>query len=435
LTATNSAKICTIAFVVALVVSIALRLWLVRRQIVHVAAHREEVPFAFTDRIGLAGHMKAADYTIARTRLGLIDYIVETVLILALTLGGGLGVLIAWTNDLPGGVLERDLALIVAVAIISGLMGLFSSYHHTFAIETRFGFNRTTRPLWVADVVKGVVVGAVLGLPLAALVLWIMLAGGPYWWIWAWGAWMGFQVLLLALYPTVILPLFNRLSPMPPGSVRDSVETLLTRCGFENRRLVVMEGSRRSSHSQAFFTGFGRGKRIVFFDTLLESLAPDEIEAVLAYELGHYRLRHVSKRMVLTAILSLLFLRLLALLAASPWFYEGLGVPPSMDRPGVALILFFLVLPLGTFIFAPLSVLLDRHYQFEADAFAVEHVSRSSLVRALVKLYTDNAITVTPDPIYSVFLDERAPVAIRIARLEQSFGVQRQRPTSQTPIS
>ncbi len=257
-----------------------------------------------------------------------------------------------------------------------------------------------------------------LGLPFTALVLWLMGAAGPLWWIWAWAVWIAFQFLLLALYPTVIAPLFNKFSPLPAGSARDAIEALLARCGFANRGLFVMDGSRRSSHGNAFFTGFGRAKRIVFFDTLLERLAPDEIEAVLAHELGHFKLKHVLKRMLWMAAFSLVFLALLAWLAASPWFYEGLGVPSAPDRPGVALILFFLALPVFTFVLAPLASLYSRRHEFEADAFAANNASAASLVRALVKLYEDNAATLTPDPIYSAFHDSHPPAAVRIARLE-----------------
>ena len=408
----------TAVFIAALAFSLALRLWLTRRHVAHVAAHRDAVPTAFADRIGLSAHRKAADYTVARTQLGVAEMLVETVLLVALTLGGGLAALVAWTGDLAAGDLGRDLALVVAVAVISGVVGLPFSYWQTFGIEVKFGFNRTARALWLADLAKGILVGAALGLPLVALVLWLMRAAGPLWWISAWAVWIGFQFLLLALYPTVIAPLFNKFSPLPAGSARDAIEALLARCGFENRGLFVMDGSRRSSHGNAFFTGFGRAKRIVFFDTLLARLAPDEIEAVLAHELGHFRLRHVLKRMLWMGAFSLGFLGLLAWLAASPWFYEGLGVPAVPNRPGVALILFFLVLPVFTFVFAPLASLYSRRHEFEADAFAAKHASAASLVRALVKLYEDNAATLTPDPFYSAFHDSHPPAAVRIARLE-----------------
>jgi STE24 endopeptidase len=408
----------TIAFVAALAVSLALRIWLARRHITHVAAHRDAVPSAFADRVALPAHRKAADYTIARTHLGIAEALTEAAGLVLLTLGGVLAALVAWTDVLPLGGLARDLVLLVAVAVISGLVGLPFSYLQTFGIEAKFGFNRTTRALWMADLVKGILIGAALGLPFAALVLWLMRTAGALWWMWAWALWVAFQFLLLALYPTLIAPLFNRFSPLPAGAARDTIEALLARCGFENRGLFVIDGSRRSSHGNAFFTGFGRAKRIVFFDTLLERLAPDEIEAVLAHELGHFKLRHVLKRMLWMAVVSLVLLAALASLAASPWFYEGLGVPPAPDRPGVALILFFVALPVFTFVLAPLTSLYSRRHEFEADAFAARNASAASLVGALVKLYEDNAATLTPDPLYSAFHDTHPPAAVRIARLE-----------------
>jgi STE24 endopeptidase len=412
-----TASALTAVFLAALALSIGLRLWLASRQVRHVLACRNAVPAAFAQRIGLAAHQRAADYTVERTRLAMSETFAEAVVLLVLTLGGGVAVLAAWTAMLPG-MLVRDLALVVAVALLSGAAALPFAYLQTFGIEARFGFNRTTRALWLSDLVKGVLVGAALGLPLVALVLWLMRAAGPYWWIWAWIAWIGFQFLVLALYPTVIAPLFNKFSPLPSGAAREAIEALLARCGFENRGLFVMDGSRRSSHGNAFFTGFGRAKRIVFFDTLLDRLAPDEVEAVLAHELGHFKLRHVFKRLAWSAAASLALLALLAWLAASPWFYAGLGVPPALDRPGVALILFFLALPVFTFVLAPVASLYSRRHEFEADAFAARHASAASLVRALVKLYEDNAATLTPDPLYSTFHDSHPSAAVRIARLD-----------------
>ena len=407
----------TLVFLVALALSLAAKLWLARRQVRFVAAHRAEVPPAFADRIALAAHQKAADYTVARTRFGVAETAVEVVLLLALTLGGGLAALVAWTGSLGVPSLAADLALVVAVALVAGVVGLPFSYVNTFGIEAKFGFNRTTRAVWIADIAKGVAVSAALGLPLVALILWLMRATGTYWWLWAWVAWVAFQFLVLALYPTVIAPLFNKFSPLPEGPARSVIEALLARCGFANKGLFVMDGSRRSSHGNAFFTGFGRAKRIVFFDTLLARLAPDEVEAVLAHELGHFRLHHVLKRMVWSAALALFFLALLAALAAAPWFYEGLGVPVALERPGVALILFFLALPVFTFMLGPLSSLYSRRHEFEADAFAAQNASARSLAQALVKLYEDNASTLTPDPIYSAVYDSHPPAALRIARL------------------
>lgn len=416
-------SIFTAIFAVALLCTLVMRLWLAQRQIRHVQAHRAEVPAEFAERIDLASHQKAADYTVARTRLGMIETVVDTVVLAILTFGGGLALLVNLTGSLDTGVLWQDLALIVAIALITGIIGLPFAYWHTFVLEAQFGFNRTTLKLWLTDLVKGIVIGAVLGLPLAAIALTLMRLAGDYWWLWLWAVWIGFQFLILALYPTVIAPLFNKFSPLPEGPARARVEALLTRCGFRSRGLFVMDGSKRSSHGNAFFTGFGRAKRIVFFDTLLQRLAPEEVEAVLAHELGHFRLKHVVKRMLWMALASLLLLALLAWLMRSPWFYEGLFVPASMQRPGVALVLFFMVLPVFTFLLAPLSALYSRKHEFEADAFAAQHASASSLVHALVKLYQDNAATLTPDPVHSTFYDSHPPAAIRIARL-QSLAAQ-----------
>jgi STE24 endopeptidase len=408
----------SVLFALALASTLVIRLWLAQRQIRHVHAHRDHVPSEFSERIELSAHQKAADYTVARTRLGMVETVVDTAVLLVLTFGGGVALLVHATGGLDMGVLWQDLALIVAIGLLTGILGLPFAYWHTFVLEARFGFNRTTLKLWLTDLVKGIVLGAVLGLPLAALALTLMRIAGPYWWLWVWAVWIGFQFLILALYPTVIAPLFNKFSPLPEGPARARIEALLARCGFKARGLFVMDGSKRSSHGNAFFTGFGRAKRIVFFDTLLQRLAPEEVEAVLAHELGHFRLKHVIKRMVWMAVISLLALAVLAWLMRSPWFYEGLAVPASMNRPGVALVLFFMVLPVFTFLLAPLSALYSRKHEFEADAFAAQQASASSLVHALVKLYQDNAATLTPDPVHSTFYDSHPPAAIRIARLQ-----------------
>ena len=404
-------------FLVALGASLALRLWLARRHEHHVGNHRAAVPRAFADRVTLPAHQKAADYTIARTRFARLETVVDAGVLVALTLGGVLGGLVAWTGSWVVAPLWQDLALIVVVAVLASLLALPFSCWRTFVIEAKFGFNRMTWGLWLADLVKGTLLAAALGVPLALLALWLMRAAGPLWWLWVWAVWLGFQFLVLALYPTLIAPLFNTFSPLPAGAARARIEGLLVRCRFAARGLFVMDGSRRSSHGNAFFTGFGRGRRIVLFDTLLSRLAPDEIEAVLAHELGHFRCRHVLKRMLWMAAVSLAFLALLAQLMSASWFYEGLGVPAAQDRPGVALILFFLALPVFTFVFGPIISLYSRRHEFEADAFAAQHASGAALAQALVKLYEDNAATLTPDPLHSAFYDSHPPAAVRIARL------------------
>ena len=418
-----TAGLFTFIFVAALAASLSVRLWLARRQIAHVAVHRDQVPPAFVSKIGLAAHQKAADYTIAKQKLGVVETIVDAIVLLALTLGGGLALLIGWTERIDVSPLWRDILLLAGVAVVGGVVSVPFSYWHTFRIEERFGFNRTTLKLWISDIVKGVLVGIVLGLPLALLSLWLMRYAGDLWWLWVWLAWMAFQLLMLVLFPTVIAPLFNKFSPLPEGPARERIEQLLARCNFAAKGLFVVDGSRRSGHGNAYFTGFGRARRVVFFDTLLSRLAPDEVEAVLAHELGHFKLRHVMKRVVWSAIVSLALLALLAWLARAPWFYAGLGIPQGLvttaiDRPGVALALFMLALPVFTFVLSPLAALYSRKHEFEADQFASRNASASSLTQALVKLYEDNAATLTPDPLHSAFYDSHPPAAIRIARLE-----------------
>jgi len=405
-------------FLAAVALTLALELWLAFRHVAHVRRHRDAVPAAFASRIGLDAHRRAADYTIAHTRLAITSSIAGTALLVALTRGRGVAFLTGATGLVDAPPLVQDLLLIVAVVVLSGLVSLPFSAWRTFAIEARFGFNRTTPGTWLADLGKGILVGTILGLPLAALVIALMRYAGDAWWLWAWAAWMGFQLLVLALYPTVIAPLFNRFTPMPQGPARARIEALLERCGFASRGLYLMDGSKRSSHGNAYFTGFGRAKRIVMFDTLVDRLAPEETEAVLAHELGHYKLKHVAKRIAWSAAMSLAFFALLAWLARSDWFYGGLYVPPSPDRPGVALVLFFLVLPVFTLILAPLASWYSRRHEYEADAFAAQHASADAMVSALVRLYEDNAATLTPDPMHSAFHDSHPPAALRVAHLE-----------------
>jgi len=421
----------SLLFVAAVAMTLAARLWLARRQIAHVAARRDRVPEAFAARIGVPAHAKAADYTVAKQKLGIVETLVDTALLLLLTAGGGIAMLSALTERVDVSPIWRDVLLLAGVAVVSGAVGLPFSWWQTFRVEERFGFNRTTLGLWLSDLAKGVAVGIVLGLPITLLALWLMGHAGALWWLWVWVAWMGFQVLLLVLFPTVIAPLFNKFSPMPEGPARQRIERLLARCDFAARGLFVVDGSKRSGHGNAYFTGFGRARRVVFFDTLLARLDPDEIEAVLAHELGHFKLRHVGKRVAWSAALSLGFLALLAFLATQPWFYGGLGfaaaaVPGAMARPGVALALFMLVLPVFAFVLGPVAALYSRRHEFEADAFAAQHASAAALTLALVKMYEDNASTLTPDPLHSAFYDSHPPAALRVARLATLAGPQPQ---------
>ncbi len=404
-------------FLLFLALSTALRLWLGIRQISHINAHRSAVPAEFASKITLEEHQKAAAYSIARTRLGLNSIIAETALLLGLTLGGGLHLLYNfWVQFFANGGYAHSLALFASLAVVSFLVELPFSLYRTFRIEAHFGFNKLTPRLWLIDLAKSTTLGALIGAPLILAVLWLMGEMGAQWWLYVWLFWMGFNLLVLLLYPTVIAPLFNKFSPLDDSSLKQRIEALLARCGFTSSGLFVMDGSKRSSHGNAYFTGFGAAKRIVFFDTLLTRLDPPEVEAVLAHELGHYKHGHIKKRIALLAILSLAFLWLLGQLIDAQWFYAGLGVP--YQGTALALILFSLVLPVFTFPLAPLSSALSRKHEYEADAYAASQTQANDLVTALVKLYRDNAATLTPDPLHSLFYDSHPPAALRIAHLQ-----------------
>lgn len=409
----------SVLFVVALLLGTALRIWLATRHIRHVAHHQGQVPAAFAGRISLDAHQKAARYTIARVRLGLLELLVQAAWLVVLTLLGGVQFMIALGALLPESLdWMRPLLLLVTFALAGALIDLPFSWHRQFHLEARFGFNRMTRGLFIADLFKAAAVLALLGLPLAAGVLALMSAAGSQWWIWAWALWMSFNVGVLLLYPTLIAPLFNRFEPLPEGPVRQKVEALLHRTGFASGGLFVMDGSRRSAHGNAYFTGFGRSRRIVFFDTLLRQLEPDEIEAVLAHELGHFKLHHLFKRLSVMAVISLLALWLLAWLSEQTWFYEGLGTSPDgVTRNACALLLFMLVTPVFTFMFAPIASWFSRRDEFAADAFAARTTGAQPMVNALLKLYQDNAATLTPDPLYSAVHDSHPPAPQRIGRL------------------
>ncbi|MFN7122622.1 MAG: M48 family metallopeptidase [Hydrogenophaga sp.] len=410
----------TALFCALLVLGLITRTVLASRQIRHVARHRGTVPAAFSDTISVAAHQKAADYTITKTQFGLLEIAIDAALLLGWTLLGGLD----WLNQTLlaalGGGMVQQLALLGSFAIIGGLITLPLGWYATFRIEERFGFNKMTLSLWLGDLLKGTLVGALIGLPIAALVLWLMGAAGPAWWLWAWGAWMVFNLLALVLYPTVIAPLFNKFEPLADETLKTRVNALMQRCGFAAKGLFVMDGSKRSAHANAYFTGFGAAKRVVFFDTLLKQLSPEEIDAVLAHELGHYKRRHILKRIVLMFSLSLAGFALLGWVSSQAWFYSGLGVMPSLDTPNdaLALILFLMVVPLFTFFLSPLMAQLSRKHEFEADAYAVEHTNGPDLASALLKLYKDNASTLTPDPVYARFYYSHPPASERLSRLQ-----------------
>jgi STE24 endopeptidase len=402
----------TWTFLAALVAVTATRFWLSQRQIRHVRAHRGAVPPTFADAIPLSAHQKAADYTVAKARLGMIELMIGTAALLLLTLGGLIDWLQAeWARLAEPGALWHGVALISSAAVLLAAVDLPLSLYRTFVIEQRYGFNRMSVRLFLVDLAKQALLAAALGIPLLLLVLWLMQKMGALWWFYVWLAWMGFNLLVLLLFPTFIAPLFNRFTKLEDASLAGRIESLLKRCG-----LYVMDGSKRSSHGNAYFTGFGAAKRIVFFDTLLSRLAPPEVEAVLAHELGHYRLHHVWKRIALLFAVSLGFLWLLGQIIDEPWFYQGLGV--SQPSTAAALLLFMLTVPVFTFFLHPVSSLYSRRHEFEADAYAARHADSSQLVRALVKLYQDNAATLTPDPVHSAFYDSHPPAAVRIARLK-----------------
>ncbi|HEY8607546.1 MAG TPA: M48 family metallopeptidase [Noviherbaspirillum sp.] len=406
-------------FVSFLVATLALRFWLGSRHIRHVLAHRNAVPAEFAEKIPLYAHQKAADYTVAKTKLGLVSLLVNAGILIGFTLLGGLQWLSVEVFGLTGGGMRYQLALLAAFGLLSALIELPFDYYRQFVLEARFGFNKMTRKLFFSDLAKNTLVAIVIGLPLAWVILVLMESTGALWWLYAWLVWTGFQLLMLVLYPTAIAPLFNKFTPLEDENLRTRIEALMQRVGFASKGLFVMDGSRRSAHGNAYFSGFGAAKRIVFFDTLLARLGPQEIEAVLAHELGHFKLRHVLKRIAVMFALSLAFLALLGYLKQQVWFFTGLGVDPMLlgVNDAMALILFMLALPVFTFVFSPLSSITSRKHEFEADAFAARHTDAQDLVSALVKLYEDNASTLTPDPLHSAFYDSHPPASVRIHHL------------------
>jgi STE24 endopeptidase len=409
----------TVLFAIAVVAMVCTKLWLASRQIRFVAAHRGQVPGQFAATIALTAHQRAADYTVERTRLTMIEIVVSAAVLIGLTLLGGVQALDLAISDWLGRGYVGQIALIAAVIAITSVIDLPFDYYRQFGIEERFGFNRMGKGIFFADRIKGVLLGAAFGLPLLFVVLWLMNQAGSLWWLWTWVVWVVFQLLVLVLYPSFIAPLFNKFEPLKDDALKSRIEALMKRCGFAAKGLFVMDGSRRSAHGNAYFTGFGAAKRIVFFDTLLARLSGSEIEAVLAHELGHFKRRHVIKRMIVIFAVSLAMLALLGWLMQCVWFYEGLGVRPSLlgGNSGLALVLFFLALPVFLFFVTPLSSLSSRKHEFEADAFAATQTDAQDLVNALVKLYEDNASTLTPDPLYTAFYYSHPPASQRIDRL------------------
>ena len=423
----NYSLVFTLVFAVALVAGLLVRFYLATRQIRHVAQNRCAVPAAFAATISLESHQKAADYTITKARFGLIEMAFGAALLLGWTLLGGIDALNQAINSAGlarYGSLVPELALLGAFAVVSGLLDLPFTLYSTFKIEERFGFNKMTFALWLMDMVKGLLVGSVIGLPIVALILWLMSSADTLWWLWAWGTWMGFNLLILVLYPTVIAPLFNKFKPLDDETLKARVTALMQRCGFAAKGLFVMDGSKRSAHANAYFTGFGAAKRVVFYDTLLKQLSPAEVDAVLAHELGHFKHKHIIKRIVGMFAMSLVGFALLGWLSSQVWFYTGLGITPALNggNDALALLLFMLVVPLFSFFISPVFAQFSRKHEFEADDYAVEQTQAKDLQSALLKLYQDNASTLTPDPVFVKFYYSHPPASERLSRMNPAGG-------------
>jgi len=418
-TALNPSEILTLVFALALIGNVLLKFWLAGRQIRHVASHRDAVPKAFSETVALQAHQRAADYTLVKARFGLIELAWGAALTLAWTLLGGLSTLNQVLQGFVGSALGLQLALVGAFILINALLELPFSAYTTFVIEERFGFNKTSPKLWVQDLLKSAVLGVLIGGPLLALVLWLMGAAGQAWWVWTWGVWMGFNLLAMLIYPTWIAPWFNKFQPLDDENLVTRVRALMERCGFQAQGFYVMDGSKRSAHANAYFTGFGASKRVVFYDTLLQRLNPEEVDAVLAHELGHFKHKHILKRMVSIFAISLAGFALLGWLSGQIWFYTGLGVLPDLSgsNDALALLLFMLVLPSFTGFLGPLFAQISRKHEFEADAYAVSQTRGADLASALLKLYEDNAATLTPDPLYVKFYYSHPPASERLSRM------------------
>jgi STE24 endopeptidase len=423
-TAANPSSLFTLVFATALVCSLALKFWLATRQVRHVVEHRNAVPTVFAHRIGLQAHQKAADYTVAKTRFGMLELAWGVAVTLGWTLLGGLNALNEAVTQQWGPGLLAQVALIGAFTVLNALIDIPFGLYGTFVIEQRFGFNKTSFKLWLQDLGKSVLLGLVIGGPLLLLVLWLMGAAGSSWWIWTWAVWMGFNLLAMLIYPTWIAPWFNKFQPLKDAQLAARVQALMQRCGFRAQGFYVMDGSKRSAHANAYFTGFGASKRVVFYDTLLARLSADEVDAVLAHELGHFAHRHILKRLVSVFALSLVGFALLGWLSTQVWFYTDLGVMPHAlgANDALALLLFMLALPAFTTFIGPVFSWTSRRHEFEADAYAVQKSSGAHLASALLKLYEDNASTLTPDPWYVRFYYSHPPALQRLHRMAGALG-------------
>ncbi|WP_426992169.1 M48 family metallopeptidase [Methylomonas sp. CM2] len=409
----------TVLFLVALVLSYGVQFWLAMRQKAHVLQHRDQVPAAFRDRVSLAAHQKAADYTVEKSKLGDLDSVVGIVFLLALTLGGGISLVFDFWATFDLSPLKASLAAMASVFLLMTVVEIPFSLYQTFVIEEKFGFNKNTLPQFVKDQLLSVALTLGIGLPILALILWVMDSIGDLWWLYAWAIMMGFSLLMSWLFPTLIAPLFNKFEPMQDSSLKQRIQTLLERCGFNSNGIFIMDGSRRSGHGNAYFTGLGNNKRIVFFDTLVKSLDESELEAVLAHELGHFKCKHTIKMLIASSLMTLISFAILGWLITQDWFFDGLGVGTHSNA--AALLLFMLVSPVFTTFMQPISAFFQRKFEFEADDFATRNAEAGKLISGLVKLYEENASTLTPDPLYSAFHYSHPPAAIRIAHIEEKI--------------
>jgi STE24 endopeptidase len=406
----------SLIFIAALVLMTVIELWLSVRQSRYVSAHRDAVPDAFKEQIDLADHQKAASYSVAKGKLNRLEGVFGMAILLLWTVGGGLALLSGFWQDFGWPEMTMGIVFILSFFVLSSLIDLPFSWYRTFVLEEEFGFNKNSLSLFLSDMVKQTVLMLIIGAPLLWGALWLMESAGDYWWLYLWAAWIGFTLLMMWAYPAFIAPLFNKFTPLEDEQLKVRVENLMSRCGFKSQGIYVMDGSRRSGHGNAYFTGLGSNKRIVFFDTLLKTLNEEQIEAVLAHELGHFRRKHVIKNMGVMAVLSLVSLALLGWAAAEPWFYEGLGA--TSQTSAMALVLFMLVIPVFGFFLHPMMTAMSRKYEYEADDYAASVSSGEHLIGALVALYQENASTLTPDPLVSAIYDSHPPATLRVAHLQ-----------------
>lgn len=402
-------------FIIMVFLATATHYWLAIRQINHVRKHRNKTPDAFAEKISIEEHQKAADYTIAKEKLGNVGLLIGTALLLIWTLGGGLELVDQWVRQYQLTPLFSGVMFILTIGFISAILDLPLSLYSTFVLEEKFGFNRMTIKTWFTDLIKQALLSLIIGIPLIMVILWLMDSAGEFWWIFAWAVWMGFGFLMMWAYPAFIAPIFNKFTELEDESLKHRIEQLMTRCGFLSKGILVMDGSRRSSHGNAYFTGLGNNKQIVFYDNLLDSLDEEEVEAVLAHELGHFKRKHILKRLITMTFLTLIGFALLGWLMQQLWFYNGLG----MSTPSIyaALVLFSISSPVFTFFLSPINAMMSRKHEFEADDYAAEQANANKLIEALVKLYKDNANTLTPDPLHSAYYDSHPPAPVRIAHL------------------